>query len=151
MIRRRHRARWGRIASAAWGAFGVLTAMAFARTGTGVLELVNLIGSAFYGPILAVFVLGMLDPGRDRAPVRSRDWRRDCCSIFSSRGWCRSCHGSGGIRRDSSRRRLIALLTSRRPVEWIRPEWRPREGAVLVATFGVILGVCWSSRPAWWA
>ncbi len=37
--------------------------MAFARSGSGILELVNMVGSAFYGPVLAVFVLGVLAPG----------------------------------------------------------------------------------------
>jgi Na+/proline symporter len=41
-----------------WGMFAVGSGLAFARTGAGVLELVNQIGSAFYGPVLAVFVLG---------------------------------------------------------------------------------------------
>jgi Na+/proline symporter len=36
--------------------------MIFARSGSGILELVNMVGSAFYGPVLAVFVLGVLAP-----------------------------------------------------------------------------------------
>jgi SSS family solute:Na+ symporter len=47
----------------AWGVFAVVSGMAFARAGTGVIELVNMIGSAFYGPVLAVFVLAVLAPG----------------------------------------------------------------------------------------
>jgi SSS family solute:Na+ symporter len=45
-----------------WGLFAVGSGMAFAGAGTGVIELVNLIGSVFYGPVLAVFVLGALAP-----------------------------------------------------------------------------------------
>lgn len=45
-----------------WGLFAIGSGMAFARSGTGVLELVNQVGSAFYGPVLAVFVLGALVP-----------------------------------------------------------------------------------------
>jgi SSS family solute:Na+ symporter len=45
-----------------WGLFAVGSGLAFARSGTGVLELVNQVGSAFYGPVLAVFVLGALLP-----------------------------------------------------------------------------------------
>lgn len=37
--------------------------MVFARSGVGVLELINQLGSAFYGPVLAVFVLGVLTSG----------------------------------------------------------------------------------------
>jgi SSS family solute:Na+ symporter len=46
----------------AWGLFAVVSGMFFAGAGTGVIEMVNLIGSAFYGPVLAVFVLGALAP-----------------------------------------------------------------------------------------
>jgi SSS family solute:Na+ symporter len=52
----------GRAVSLGWGVFAVAAAFFFARSGTGVLELVNLVGSAFYGPVLAVFALGALAP-----------------------------------------------------------------------------------------
>ena len=48
--------------SLAWGLFAVVSGVVFARTGSGVLETINLIGSAFYGPVLAVFTLGVLAP-----------------------------------------------------------------------------------------
>jgi SSS family solute:Na+ symporter len=53
----------GRATSLAWGIFAIAAGLACARSGTGVLELVNLIGSAFYGPVLGVFTLGILAPG----------------------------------------------------------------------------------------
>ncbi len=53
----------GRTASLGWGLFAVVSGMFFARTGAGILELVNMIGSAFYGPVLAVFVLGAIAAG----------------------------------------------------------------------------------------
>jgi sodium-coupled monocarboxylate transporter 8/12 len=53
----------GRAVSLGWGAFAVVSGLAFARSGSGVLELVNQVGSAFYGPVLAVFVLGALSEG----------------------------------------------------------------------------------------
>jgi SSS family solute:Na+ symporter len=53
----------GRVTSVSWGLFAIVSGMVFARSGAGVLELVNMVGSAFYGPILAVFVLGVLAPG----------------------------------------------------------------------------------------
>jgi SSS family solute:Na+ symporter len=53
----------GRAASLVWGLFAVASGLAFARSGTGVLELVNLVGSVFYGPVLGVFTLGVLAPG----------------------------------------------------------------------------------------
>jgi SSS family transporter len=49
-----------------WGLFAVASGLAFARTGGGVLELINQVGSAFYGPVLAVFTLGVLTPGLRR-------------------------------------------------------------------------------------
>jgi SSS family solute:Na+ symporter len=52
----------GRATSFSWGIFAVVSGMVFARSGAGVLELVNMVGSAFYGPVLAVFVLGVLAP-----------------------------------------------------------------------------------------
>ncbi|HEX5076237.1 MAG TPA: sodium/solute symporter [Gemmatimonadaceae bacterium] len=48
--------------SLGWGLFAVASGALFARTGSGVLETINLIGSAFYGPVLAVFLLGVLAP-----------------------------------------------------------------------------------------
>jgi SSS family solute:Na+ symporter len=49
-----------RVTSLAWGLFAVGSGLVFARTGSGVLETINQIGSVFYGPVLAVFTLGVL-------------------------------------------------------------------------------------------
>ncbi len=46
----------------AWGIFAVVSGMAIARAGGGVIEMINKIGSAFYGPVLAVFILGVCIP-----------------------------------------------------------------------------------------
>jgi len=48
---------WARAATAAWGVFATVSAWAFSRSGETVIELVNRVGSALYGPILAVFLL----------------------------------------------------------------------------------------------
>ena len=48
--------------SLVWGLFAIVSGLVFARSGSGVLELINQIGSAFYGPVLAVFTLGILAP-----------------------------------------------------------------------------------------
>lgn len=53
----------GRAVSLGWGLFAVGSGLGFARAGTGVLELINQVGSVFYGPVLAVFVLGAFAPG----------------------------------------------------------------------------------------
>jgi len=52
----------GRAVSLAWGLFAVGSGLLFSRAGKGVLELINQVGSVFYGPVLAVFVLGALAP-----------------------------------------------------------------------------------------
>lgn len=48
--------------SLVWGLFAVGSGLFFARTGSAVLETINQVGSAFYGPVLAVFTLGVLAP-----------------------------------------------------------------------------------------
>ena len=45
-----------------WGLFGIFSGMLFARSAHGVIVLINMIGSAFYGPVLAVFILGAVAP-----------------------------------------------------------------------------------------
>jgi hypothetical protein len=118
--------------------FGILTAMAFARSGTGVLELVNQIGSAFYGPILAVFVLGVLTRGVTGAGAVAGLGAGLGLNLLLSRlvpelswlWWNPAGFTAAG---------LVALVMSRRPVQWLRPVWRPREGAVLLGAFVVIL------------
>ncbi|MGH9333919.1 MAG: sodium:solute symporter family transporter, partial [Vicinamibacteria bacterium] len=52
-----------RVTTFSWGIFAVVSGMVFARAGTGVIELINQVGSAFYGPLLAVFALGVFAPG----------------------------------------------------------------------------------------
>ena len=49
--------------SLAWGLVAVLSGLVFAHSGRTVIELINLIGSAFYGPVLAVFALAIYLPG----------------------------------------------------------------------------------------
>lgn len=51
-----------RATSLCWGIFGIGSGLLFARTGRGVIELINQVGSAFYGPVLAVFVLAVVAP-----------------------------------------------------------------------------------------
>lgn len=58
----------GRVTTMAWGVFAVVAGLVLARTGQGVLDLINRVGSLFYGPVLAVFILGV---GSARATGRS--------------------------------------------------------------------------------
>ncbi len=52
-----------RATSLGWGVLAVAAGVGFASAGAMILEVVNKIGSAFYGPVLAVFLLGVLVPG----------------------------------------------------------------------------------------
>lgn len=49
---------FSRLATASWGLFCLGSGYVIAESSRTVIELVNMIGSAFYGPILAVFLLG---------------------------------------------------------------------------------------------
>lgn len=49
-----------RIITVLWGTFAVIFALGIAGRSETVIELVNKIGSAFYGPIAGTFILGML-------------------------------------------------------------------------------------------
>jgi len=49
--------------SLAWGVFAVLPGLAFPQSDSTVLELINHVGSAFNGPVLAVFALGFFVHG----------------------------------------------------------------------------------------
>ncbi len=53
----------GRLVSMIWGLVAVVSGFFFARSGSGILELVNQVGSAFYGPLLAVFALAVFTRG----------------------------------------------------------------------------------------
>jgi SSS family solute:Na+ symporter len=132
--------RWGRIASVCWGFFSVGSAMLFARGGSGVLETINLIGSAFYGPILSVFLLGVLTRGvtgrgaitgllaglvgnlllARLAPGISWLW-------WNPAGFLVGC--------------AVALMLSPRPIGWIRPSWRGSGARVLLPVFVIILAL----------
>jgi len=131
-------ARLGRITSVLWGLFAVGAGMVYARTGAGVLELVNLIGSAFYGPILAVFILGAQTRGvTGRGAVSGLAAGLAGNLLLATLApdlswlWWNPAGFAVAV--------VVALVVSRRPVELVRPAWRPREGAILLATFGLIL------------
>ena len=128
----------GRLASLGWGAFSVVAAIAFARSGSGVLVLVNQIGSAFYGPILSVFVLGVLTRGATGAGVIAGLGSGLLANLMLARlapGLSWLWWNPIGFLVASA----VALLVSWRPIGWVRPAWRAREARILVTTFGVIL------------
>jgi len=56
---KRRRLRLSRWLTLFWGVFCLASGLVIARSSRTVLELVNMIGSAFYGPVLAVFLCGL--------------------------------------------------------------------------------------------
>jgi SSS family solute:Na+ symporter len=59
-VRGRGRLVGARLATAVWGVATVAAGFAFSRAGETTIELVNRVGSALYGPTLAVFALALL-------------------------------------------------------------------------------------------
>jgi SSS family solute:Na+ symporter len=55
--------------SLAWGLAAVASGLVFARSDRTVIELINVIGSVFYGPVLAVFALAIVLPGSSSRPI----------------------------------------------------------------------------------
>ena len=55
----------GRAMTLAWGISAILSAIVFMRSEAGILVLITQIGSVFYGPVLAVFLLAVLTRGVD--------------------------------------------------------------------------------------
>lgn len=129
----------GRLTSGGWGLFAVASAIAFARTGSGVLELVNLIGSAFYGPILAVFVLGVLTRGvASRGAVTGLVGGLAANLLLSrfapslSWLWWNPAGFSAAV--------LFALAVTRGPIGLVRPAWPRHETRWLIGAFLAMLG-----------
>lgn len=133
-------ARWGRLTSALWGLFAVGSGLAFAESGTGVLELVNLIGSAFYGPILAVFILGVVTRGVTGRGAVAGLLAGLAGNLLLSRlapqlswlWWNVTGFVVAG---------LVATVVSARPLDIRRPGWPVREGRILLAAFAAILAL----------
>ncbi len=61
-MRKRKKLFVSRLLTLFWGGGAFLAALAMADSGETVIEIVNRIGSAFYGPIAAVFLVGALAP-----------------------------------------------------------------------------------------
>jgi len=51
--------RWSRLCTVLWGVFCTASGLWMSRAEATVIELINMIGSVFYGPTLAVFLLGL--------------------------------------------------------------------------------------------
>jgi SSS family transporter len=126
----------GRATSLAWGAFAIAAALAFARSGTGVLELVNLVGSAFYGPVLAVFALGVLVPratGLGALAGLGAGLGANLALAFGAPGVSWLWWNVAGFAVASA----TALAVDRAPVPMPRVAW-PRESALLLGGFALM-------------
>jgi SSS family solute:Na+ symporter len=130
----------GRATSLLWGLFAMVSGSLLARSGKGILELINQVGSAFYGPVLAVFALGVLAPrvrGKDAmcgliagllgnlllaslAPGVSWLWWNPAGFLLS-----------GGT----------ALVAGRALPIWERPHSSPRTAGLLIGAFLAMLAV----------
>jgi len=121
-----------------WGVFAVVSGLFFARSGTGVLELVNQVGSAFYGPVLAVFVLGALVPA-----VEGRG-----ALLGLAAGLAANFALAGGAPQVSwlwwnvvgfLAAAAVALASTRAPLALSRRAWPRREAALLLGAFVLML------------
>ena len=133
-------ARWGRLTSVGWGIFAVVSAMAFARGGSGVLETINLIGSAFYGPILAVFLLGVLTRGVTGGAAIAGLAAGLVANFLLARLapaiswlWWNPAGFTVSV--------TVAIALTRASLDWVRPAWRPTEARLLLTVFVGILAL----------
>ena len=113
--------------SLGWGLVAVLSGLVFARSERTVIELINLIGSAFYGPVLAVFALAIYLPGSSGRAVVTGFLGGLACNLAVRRS--PPSPGCGGIPWVS-------------PPPWSSPGWAPlqaRGGAEPLARTGNVL------------
>ncbi len=127
-----------RLTSLGWGGFAVGSGLAFARSQSGVLELINQVGSAFYGPVLAVFVLGVAAPGvGGRSALAGM-----AAGLAGNVALARLAPGVSWLWWNPAGFLVAALtglaLSRARPLV-TRAMWPRREGAVLLAAFAVML------------
>jgi len=132
----------GRLTALAWGAFAVLSGLAFAEGKAGILEGINQIGSAFFGPILAVFLLGVLAPG-----VRGRGAAAGLVTgVIGNVLLWKLAPGVSWLWWNPiglAATTLVALVVDRSGLAWPRTAWPRPAGALLLAAFLAMLVVLW--------
>jgi Na+/proline symporter len=129
----------GRATSLSWGIFAVVSGMIFARSAAGVLELVNMVGSAFYGPVLAVFVLGVLAPrvtGSSALIGLGAGLAANLAVAVLAPAvpwlWWNLAGFLAAV--------VAALATGKPGFRW-DARWEPREGALLLGAFAAMVAV----------
>lgn len=131
-----------------WGMFAMISGLAFARAGAGVIEAINQVGSAFYGPILAVFALGVLAPAVDGRGALAGLGTGLLANLLLARlvpevswlWWNPAGFGAAT---------LAALLASGARFKPVAIAWPRRESAVLGGAFLAMLAVLALLGGAW--
>jgi SSS family solute:Na+ symporter len=123
-----------------WGVFAIASGMVFARSGTHVLELINQVGSVFYGPVLGVFALGALTRSvGGRAAVRGL-----AAGLAVNVLLARLAPGVSWLWWNPAgflATVLMALALSGPGVQWTSISWRTRDAVLLGGAFIVMLTV----------
>ena len=126
--------------SLAWGVFAIASGVVFARSGSGVLETINLIGSAFYGPVLAVFTLGVLAPSlTGNAPLAGL-----VAGLLANVALARLAPGVSWLWWNPAGfivTCVIALAISRVAPQPVFSRWPRREAILLVGSFVIMLAI----------
>ncbi len=129
----------GRATSLAWGAFSIVSGMVFARSGAGILELVNMVGSAVYGPVLAVFALGVLAPR-----VRGREALLGLAAGFAANAslaiFAPSIPWLWWNPAGFAMAAFVALAMGKARFQW-EARWDRREAALLLGAFALMVAV----------
>jgi SSS family solute:Na+ symporter len=127
-----------RMVSLGWGVFAVASGLAFARSQAGVIETINQVGSAFYGPVLAVFLLGVLVPsvtqGGALAGFVAGLLGNGALAVWApglSWLWWNPAGFAVAI--------VVALAAARAWPEWKAVEWPRREATWLLGGFVIML------------
>jgi len=130
----------GRAVSLGWGLFAVASGLIFARAQTGVLELINQVGSVFYGPVLAVFVLAVIAP----KVVGSSALAGLLAGICGNLILARTLPGLSWLWWNPAGFLLTlgtVLALSRTWPQWPRLEWPAKETKLLLGTFVLLLAL----------
>jgi SSS family solute:Na+ symporter len=120
-----------------WGLAAIVSGLLFAQSERTVIELINLIGSAFYGPVLAVFALAVYLPGSGGRAVLTGFVGGLACNLAAaalttvSWLWWNPLGFAATV--------TITLIGSAARPTVVRPKWPVRETIVLTGFLGLML------------